>query len=111
MIPSLVRNNARKDFKERGQMIFDIELPGYIYCSASQARMSRGIAQTGNDGLRQTARCRRVARSEMTVHAIDQPVRYTADRESGNRHAEQSGLRADQTERLRPQARHDQQVA
>ena len=76
----------------------------------AQLRVEDRIAQASHDRVGESARGRRISRCEFTIDAVVQPFRDAADVERRSGDAEPAGFWSDKAERLRPQARHNQQV-
>jgi hypothetical protein len=70
----------------------------------------RFVAHATRDGRGQSRCGGRIAGSQGTGLAVDQPVADAAHVECGGGHACTRGLEPDQSERLRPRARDDEQV-
>ena len=78
---------------------------------AAHGTVARTIGQAAHQRIGETLDRRRIAWREAAVHPIGQPLRNAADRIGHDRHALAIRFLSDQAERLRPQARHDQDVS
>src|ERR1019366_7038102 len=99
-----------QNFLQQRHVPLGRKLIGYVERSGAEVVVVHLVLEARGDGTSQTVCGRWISGSEVSVPAILEPVRNPADIKSRNGYAASRGLESNKSERLGPDARHDEQI-